>query len=293
MTNARLNGPLKFFAVVLGVLLSSAVLAPPLSDVLPYPFARIFRRLLMIGSILGILILVRFRKDTFVRYGMAWTPDSARVVRLGFVSGFLGLMVFVLVSFVAGHASVAVRELTALQWVQRIATGLAAGVLIGVVEEFVLRGVVFSYARDSVFRGRVVPAMIAASLLYAALHFLNFRTPLISPDPGIADSARLILAPIRSLAGWQTMWPAAVGLFLFGMVLNACVVQTGSLYPAIGLHAGCVAFLRIARLFVGFGSTSPVLWGTKNVYDGAIGWAFLVLIGVVLTRLLKHARTAA
>ncbi len=290
MGDEQLNGPLRLLVVVAGVLIASALLAPLLHDVLPYPFDRIFRRLVMIGAILGVVGLVGFRKETFVRYGLAWTGDSARHLRVGFALGFLGLLAFVPVSFVWGHTDITVRDLTALRWVQRIGEAAATGVLVGVIEEFVLRGVVFAYLRDSVLRGRVPLAMIATSLVYAALHFVDFRMSPVSPDPGIADSLRLILAPVRALAGWQTMWPAAVGLFLFGMVLNACVVRTGSLYPAIGLHAGGVTVLRIVRLFVGFGPAGSWVWGTKNMYDGAVGWMILLLTGVVATRVLGRIR---
>lgn len=292
MGDERPNGPLKLLVVVAGVLIASALLAPLLHDVLPYRFDRIFRRLVMIGAILGVVGLVRFRKGTFVRYGLAWTGDSARHLRIGFALGFFGLLVFVPVSFVWGHAGIAVRELTALRWVQKIAGAAATGVLVGLTEEFVLRGVVFGYLRDSVFRGRVLAAMITTSLVYAALHFVDFRMSPVSPDPGIADSLRLILAPVRALAEGQTMWPAAVGLFLFGMVLNACVVRTGSLYPSIGLHAGSVTVLRIIWFFVGFGPAGSWVWGTKKVYDGAVGWTILLLIGVAAMGVLGRTRSA-
>jgi len=98
-----------------------------------------------------------------------------------------------------------------------------------------------------------------------------------------------VLAPVQSLADWPSTWPSAVGLFLFGMVLNQCVVRTGSLYPSAGLHAGCVTFLRVVGLFVRFGKPNALLWSTKRVYDGALGWTFILLIGVVLTTRLKKA----
>jgi uncharacterized protein len=293
MGSHRMKGPVTFVAVLAGVVLSAAVLAPALHDLLPYPFERIFKRLLMAGAVLGVVVFVRFRKDMFVRFGMAWTPDSARFLWTGFVTGLASLIVFAIVSTVAGHADVALRQLTGFQWIQRIAGGLLTGVLIGILEELLFRGFVFTYLRDRVFRGRAVQGMIAASLLYASLHFLNVRKPVISPDPGLADSFKLILAPVQSLADWPSMWPAAVGLFLFGMVLNGCVLRTGSLYPSIGLHAGCVTFLRVVGLFISFGRTDVVLWSTKKVYDGALGWAFLLLIGLLLNAILEKTAPAS
>src|SRR5665647_1075489 len=62
MQQHQLKGVAKFCAVVAAVLLASAVLTPPLHAVLPYPFARIFTRLLMINAIIAVAIFVRFRQ---------------------------------------------------------------------------------------------------------------------------------------------------------------------------------------------------------------------------------------
>ena len=184
MKQHHLKGVAKFCALVAAVLLASALLAPPLHAVLPYPFARIFTRLLMINAIIAVAIFVRFRRALFVRFGMRWTRDSARLLWTGFLTGFAGLVAFALVSVAAGHADVVIRQLPASRWAERIAEGLATGILIGVLEEFLFRGVVFTSVRDAVTRGRVLPAMAVTSLLYAVLHFLHVRQPVISPDPG-------------------------------------------------------------------------------------------------------------
>jgi membrane protease YdiL (CAAX protease family) len=232
---------------------------------------------------------VRFRRELFVRFGMRWTRDSARFLWTGFLTGFAGLVAFALVSVAAGHTDVVIRQLPASRWAERIAEGLATGILIGVLEEFLFRGAVFTYVRDAVFRGRILPGMAVTSLLYAVLHFIHVRQPVISANPGMADSWRLILAPLQSLADWPEAWPSAVGLFLFGMVLNQALVRSTSLYPSIGLHAGCVTFLRIVGLFLRFDPANTWLWSTKRVYDGAAGWTFLLLIGFLLMVRLKRA----
>ncbi len=289
MQQHQLKGVAKFCAVVAAVLLASALLAPPLHAVLPYSFARIFIRLLMVNAIIAVAIFVRFRRELFVRFGMRWTRESAGFLWTGFLTGFAGLVAFAVVSVAAGHADVVIRQLPAFRWAERIAEGLATGILIGVLEEFLFRGFIFTSMRDAVTRGRVLPAMVVTSLLYALLHFIHVRQPAISPDPGFADSLALILAPFQSLADWPTAWPAAVGLFLFGMVLNQALVQSASLYPSIGLHTGCVTFLRVVGLFVKFGQDDVLLWSSQRVYDGAMGWAFLLLIGLVLTVRLRRA----
>jgi membrane protease YdiL (CAAX protease family) len=131
--------------------------------------------------------------------------------------------------------------------------------------------------------------MVVTSIFYAAIHFVSLRKPVISADPGFLDSLRMIAAPIQSFADWQAVWPAFIGLFLFGMVLNYGAVSTRSLFPSMGVHAGAVFFVRTIGLFIAFQEKNVFFWSTKKVYDGVLGWIFLLLVGWILGRLLKKA----
>ncbi len=135
--------------------------------------------------------------------------------------------------------------------------------------------------------------MVLTSLFYSSVHFIALRRPAIGADPGFMDSLKLIAAPVQSFADWHGVWPAAIGLFLFGMVLNYTVVRTRSLYAAIGLHAGCVLYVRMVGYFIGFLEHHKFLLSSKKVYDGVLGWVFLLVIGFLLSRFLKKAAAAS
>jgi len=282
-----MKGFLKFVAIFAAILLLSAVLAPVIYDLAPYKYGRIFNRLVMIFSLLAVVIFVRFRKETFVSYGMDWRKESLRLFGTGFWTGFGILILFTGISLLAGNAHVAVRDYPVAVWVRKLVGCLGGAVLIGVMEEFFFRGFVFTRLRDKLFRGSVPLAMIVTSLFYSTLHFVSLRKPQISADPGFMDSLKLIAAPIQSFADWQAVWPAFVGLFIFGMVLNYALLRSKSLYPSIGLHAGCVLFIKGAGLFVGFAEKDIFFWSTKKVYDGVLGWIFLLLIWFLLSKFLK------
>lgn len=284
-----MKGFLKFLAVFAGILLVSAVLAPVLSHFLPYSFARIFNRVVMVSALLAVVIFVRFRKEMLVRFGMDWRQDSRRLFWTGFLTVSAVLVLFTAFQLLMGNAFFSLRDLSWQRWVAKLAGIIAGSLLIGCMEEFFFRGFIFSSLRDKLFRGSVPLAMTVTSLFYASIHFISIRKPVISPDPGFMDSLKMIAAPIQSFANWQAVWPAAIGLFLFGMVLNYCAVRTRSLYASIGVHAGAVLFVRAVGLFVGFMEKNVLLWSTKKVYDGALGWACLLLTGWILSKLLKKA----
>jgi membrane protease YdiL (CAAX protease family) len=243
----------------------------------------------MIGALLAVVIFVRFRKEIFVRFGMDWRKDSLNLFWTGLLTLLAVLAFFTTVQLLMGNAYVSPRDLSWQQWVYKLAGCLGGAFLIGIMEEFFFRGFIFTALRDKVFRGSVPFAMVVTSLFYAAVHFVNIRKPVISQDPGFLDSLKMIAAPIQSFADWQAVWPAAVGLFLFGMVLNYGVVRTRSLFPSIGMHAGAVFFVRTIGLFIAFQEKNVLFWSTKKVYDGALGWICLLLIGWILSMLLKKA----
>lgn len=282
-----MKGFLKFVAVFTGVLLLSAMLAPLLHDFLPFKFERIFHRLIMIFSIASVLCFVRIRKETLVRFGMDWRPESPALLGTGFLTACLLLLLYTFTEILIGNASIGLRDYTWIKWIYKIFSCFATAIVIGPLEEFFFRGFVYTSLRDKLCRGKIWLSMILTSLFYSSVHFANIRRPFINPDPTFADSLKLIAAPIQSFADWQSFWPAAVGLFLFGMVLNYALVRSGSLYPSIGLHAGSVLFVRAVGYFVKFEEQHKFLLGSKKVYDGVLGWLFLLLIGLILTRLLK------
>jgi len=283
------KGFLKFILVFASILLLSAVLAPVLHSFLPYSFSRIFNRVVMVTALLAVVIFVRFRKEIFVRFGMDWRKDSRRLFWAGFLTVSAVLVLFTVIQLLMGNAHVSLRDYTGQKWAYKIFSCIGGALLIGTMEEFFFRGFIFTSLRDKTFRGSVPLAMVVTSLFYSALHFVSIRKPVISQDPGFLDSLKMIAAPIQSFADWQAVWPAAIGLFLFGMVLNYCVVRARSLYASIGLHAGAVLFVRTVGLFIAFSEKNVLLWSTKKVYDGALGWLCLLLTGWILSKLLKKA----
>ena len=72
------------------------------------------------------------------------------------------------------------------------------------------------------------------------------------------------------------------------------MLRAGSLYPAMGVHAGCVFFLKLDGKFVEFLHNDSVpFWGSTQIYDGMLGWVFLVLLGGVSILSVKKAKEPA
>jgi membrane protease YdiL (CAAX protease family) len=272
---------LKFAGIFGGIILLSALLAPPLHDILPYKFERIFNRLVMVFTLIAIVFFVRISPQTFAKYGLNWTPLSPKMIGLGFGTGVLILCALTVLKIGAGVAYWNMDVLPASRWLYKFAVILPTAFLIGVIEEFFFRGFIYKFFRERV-RWNAVTAVVVTSIFYSLIHFVSEKKPFIGPDPNFKDALTLATAPFLSLAEWQTYWRDAVGLFCFGLVLNRMAIRTASLYLSIGLHAGCVFFVKLDGLFVEFLNNHPFLWGSAKMYDGLIGWGFLLLMGVFL-----------
>lgn len=264
---------LKFILIFTGILLISAVLAPLLHHVLPFKFARIFNRLVMILSLTAVAVFTRIRKEDFFSSGLLGRPDGFYLFGVSFAAGFLVLMILMTIKVAAGMAIWKLTDGGWSVWAISIVRLFFTALLIAVIEEIFFRAFVFSKLRKAF--GGVLLSIVVTSAFYSIMHFVSDRKPFIGPDPGFSDSLLLIKAPLESLLNWQSYWNEAAGLFIFGVVLNLLYLRTRSLYSCMGLHAGCVFFVKLDGLFADSLNSGNLFWGTSKMYDGAAGWLFL------------------
>jgi uncharacterized protein len=285
-----MKGFLKFSGVVAGILILSAVLSPLFYDFFqtfhPYKFERIFNRIVMILSLVAVACFVRLKKETLISYGLVWKPQSPWFFGKGFMVGVFVLGVVGVLRVLFGQAVFAPDSLSWGGWIAKFFLALGTGLLIGIVEEFFFRGFVFR-SLMGLLRNRVFLSVMITTSFYAIIHFIGMKKIFVDSSPNFIDGLRLVGAPFLSLAQWPRFWPEAAGLFLFGLALNGAAYRTGSLYPSIGFHAGCVFFVRLDDSLLQFHTDRTLFWGSKVLYDGFVGWFFLGVVALVLWTILK------
>ncbi len=282
---------IKFIAVMLGIVLLSAFLAPLLFDVLPYKFERIFNRLIMIFTIAAVVLAVRAKKFSFPLETLAWKESGVSRFLIAFAAGLLTLVSVSAVKAGLGMVHWQVSLSSPQEWAQRIAMSLLSALVIGVIEEMFFRGFFFSMLQKKL-SWPIFSSIVVTNLFYALIHFTGGKKIFIGPDPTFSDSLRLLAAPFRNLTDVNAVFPGALGLFIFGVVLTILFLKTRSLYPCIGLHAGCVFFLKMDGVFLQHTDRQPHwIYGSGQNYDGLLGWAALFILGVVLTFFYKRKQT--
>ena len=287
-----MKGFLKFVGIFAGIILLSAVLAPLFYDFFqtfhPYKFERIFTRIVMILSLVAVACFVRVKKKMLTSYGLAWKPQSLELLGKGFKAGVLVLGVVGILRFLLGQAVFAPDSLSWEGWIAKVFLALGTALLIGFMEEFFFRGFVFRSLMH-LLRDRVFLSVMITTSFYAIIHFIGMKKTFVDSSPDFIDGLRLVGAPFLFLAQWPKFWPEAVGLFLFGLVLNGAAYRSGSLYPGIGLHAGCVFCVRLDDSFLQYHTGWTLFWGSKVLYDGFVGWLFLGAMALALWMAPKSA----
>ena len=284
---------LKFLLVIFAILFLSVFLAPWLYTFLPYKFERIFNRLVMIFSLAAVFLFVRVKKSWLAGLGLAWSgKKSRREIAAGFLTGFLLLAIFLALKVFFKQAVWAPAAMNPAALGLQAAGALFAAFLIALIEEFFFRGFVFNTLHAH-WRWPLLLSLAATNLFYALTHFVTFYKPLVDKTPSWIDSLRLIGAPFMALGGIRQFWPEAAGLLIFGMILSRAALTARSLFPAIGLHAGCVFFVKLDGVFFDFPErVNRLLFASGKFYDGVVGWLFLGLIGWMLEQRLRQASAA-
>ena len=282
-----MKGLIKFILIFTSILLVSAFLAPILFEFLPFKFERIFNRLVMIFSLTAIVLFVRIRVESLKKFGLIWEPQSMPLYGIAFLVGAATLLVLALGKSQVGMVFWQPKTFEWYGWILAFMKIIGAALLIGLIEEFFFRGFIYLTLKDR-YALNVFWSVVITSIFYSLIHFIQKSSPFIGPDPTFFDSLKLIKAPFMSLKDWQSIWPSAIGLFIFGVILNLLFIRTKSLYASMGLHAGCVFFLKTDNLFVDFVNKNTLIWGSSKMYDSVLGWAALVMMGLILFKLINR-----
>lgn len=266
----------KFLTIILilaAIIIIPAFLAPIIYPWVQnkYPFERVLSRLVMICGLAGVIYWFVRNFSNFKSFGFVPANRWSQWIFLGLGLGILLIFSLEFTQTLMGAFELGLR-VKASRVAERLIKGFVTALIIGSIEEFFFRGVIFlSLARIMNWR----LSFILTNLFYALLHFFH-GTKSIWVHPTMIDSFRVMLGLFTPLTDWQKVLPQMFGLFLFGCILSYAFLKSGGLYLPIGIHAGAVFFLKIDVMFFGQKGSFP-LWlvGGKNFTDGILGWIFL------------------
>ena len=255
------------------------------------PFHRFVNRSMLVVALAGLWPLAYYcRLDSWRSVGLKREPGWLKDAGKGFLLGFATLG-----AVAAGSILSESRVFAFNGEFGPLASALAAAVgtalLVSVLEEVMFRGVVFGALRQ-IYHWTI--ALVASSGLYSILHF--FQSPPLTGDVTWNSGLKFLPLMFRGFIDPTLLVPGFFVLLVAGAVLAVTYERRGTIFFAIGLHAGWIFCLKSYGALTRLGPAhNEVLWGSRKVTDGWMAGAVLLLtLGCALWwRGVSQARGAA
>ncbi|MEN8174758.1 MAG: CPBP family intramembrane glutamic endopeptidase [Pseudomonadota bacterium] len=282
-----MTGLIVFVAYLAGFLVLAASLYYPvllavtaLADVPPHKILTRLGMLLAAGGLIFLLRRLRLNNREALGYDLARRP-FLRSLAGGWLLGVATMLIPLGAIFLLGVRGWRHSTIEAELLASAALSGLFGGLAVGFIEETFFRGAMFTAVRRQ--RGLVFTAVSTAAL-YAALHFIKPHRLAPGEEPGWLTGFELLAGAFEQFSG-SAMWDSFASLVLVGVFLALLRERNGHIALAIGVHAGWVFAIKLAKTFTKSDPDAPLAWLIGH-YDGITGWLvsawLLVMIGVLL-----------
>jgi len=252
------------------------------------PFSRFFDRFFIVS---GILLFFSYRSllkiDSLSQLGLSPRTRAASDVAIGLCLALASMFALGLVISLAGAYQPFFR-LSLGESVGQYVKAILTGFTVGFLEEIFFRGIIF---RGLLEDWKPLPAFITANLFYSALHFVRPAEKyfLSAMDPWAGF--RHLFSTFAPFLEPAEIAPGIIGLLLIGIVLSYAFLRTGTLYLAIGLHAGWVISIKTVRVFGDY-QTENLGWlfgaSDPKFVSGVATWAGILLVGLAVHWLTRN-----
>jgi uncharacterized protein len=255
------------------------------------PFHRFVNRSMLVVAVAGLWPFAYCcRLDSWRSVGLKREPGWMRDAGKGFLAGFTTIAAVAAGSILSENRVLAFNgDFGSLASI--LAAAIATAVIVSVLEELMFRGVVFGALRQ-IYHWSI--ALVASSGLYSILHF--FQTPTLAGDITWSSGLKFLSLMFKGFIDPALVVPGFFVLLLAGAVLAVTYERRGTIFFAIGLHAGWIFCLKSYGGLTRLGPAhNELLWGSRKVTDGWMaGAALLVTLGCVLWwRAVPRERAAA
>ena len=165
-----------------------------------------------------------------------------------------------------------------LTLISTIVAALISGLLIGIIEETLFRGVIQSQLSKAI---NVIWAILIVNILYASAHFLEASDMVLSSQTHWYSGFIILNDAFSNLANFEQFSDAWLALLLAGIFLSIVKIRSNNLWWCIGIHAGWVMHIKLIKEFTARNIDASCS-SLASDYDKFIGELSAVWILVIL-----------
>jgi CAAX protease family protein len=257
-----------------------ALSAYPLKLLLDPVLDLAFRKYLTYATLIGGLIisgiyLQLYNLLSFKAFGFSEKPYKFFNHMLsGFVYGVIIMLIIELFMFLLGiHELDTSRSITLNAISLLFLKAILAGLLIGLIEESIFRGALFTGLYKQT--GAVITVFFS-SLVYSTVHFIRYRDLPADTDISWFTGISMMPEAFRRFYEWS-ITDYFLTLFIFGVLLGLLRLKHRGTAACIGVHAGIVMLIKIADYFTNRTHDSNYEYLVSQ-YNSTFGWISFVVI---------------
>jgi len=257
-----------------------AVLAYPLKLLLDPAMDLAFRKYLTYATLIsGLLIsgiyLQIYHLLSFKAFGYSGKLNKFFTGMMnGFVYGVIIMaMIEVLLLSLGIHELDHTRSITLNSISLLLIKAVLAGFLIGVIEESIFRGALFTGLYKQT--GAVITVFFS-SLVYSTVHFIRYRDLPADVDINWLTGISMMPETFRRFIEWSIL-DYFLTLFIFGVLLGLLRLKHKSIAACIGVHAGIVMLIKLADYFTNRTHNSNFDYLVSQ-YNSTFGWISFIVI---------------
>lgn len=281
---------LRLTLLIVLVLILSALLAPPVFLLLQYliedlkwPYSRVYDRVLLVVAVALVYLM---RQWFFVKGQGIKINFKSFSVYLSFLSGVLLSLVPVLIilPWVADGVILSAKDLSFADLFPKVLKLIPTMLLVGVIEELVFRYFIFMQFRKNMsFWG----AALSSSLIYAIVHFVTPVKTFTITHYSISSGFNYYLEVFSQLANFDLFIQLGI-IFLIGVLLCYVLEKSGTISLCIGLHAGWIAGIKLAKFTTDLLVPLPPAAVRYALLESSLAWVAVLISFVAVILIVRR-----
>jgi len=257
-----------------------AVIAYPLKLLLDPVLGLAFRKYLTYATLISGLIISGVYLQLYNSLSLKAFGYSGKLFKFlngmlnGFVYGMIIMLIIEVLLLVLGiHEIDTSRSVSMALVMERLTKALLAGLLIGLVEESIFRGALFTGLYKQT--GAVITVFFS-SLVYSTVHFIRYRDLPTDTDISWLTGISMMPEAFRRFHEWSIV-DYFLTLFIFGVLLGLLRLKHRSIAACIGVHAGIGVLIKLSDYFTNRTHNSSFDYLVSQ-YNSTFGWISFVVI---------------
>ena len=192
----------------------------------------------------------------------------------GFVYGIIIMLIIEVLLLLLGiHEIDTSRSISMALIMERTTKAILAGLLIGLVEESIFRGALFTGLYKQT--GAIITVFFS-SLVYSTVHFIRYRDLPADTDIGWLTGISMMPEAFRRFHEWSIV-DYFLTLFIFGVLLGLLRLKHRGIAACIGVHAGIVMLIKLGDYFTNRTHNSNYDFLVSQ-YNSTFGWMSFIVI---------------